>query len=73
MTISVSDVPTHHFVSDFVDTERRLAQAIEDVLVFGHDLLNAYWQWSLKELSRGATFRPLSFHLPRCLGAAATV
>ena len=41
-TVRATDVPTHQFVGDFVDIARRMAKDHEKLVVYGHDLLNAY-------------------------------
>ena len=48
-TIRAHDVPTHHFVDDYVDMIRRLVEivgvpAVAAIRIFGHDLMNAYRQ-----------------------------
>ncbi|CAE7031248.1 unnamed protein product, partial [Symbiodinium natans] len=43
-----ADVPTHHFIGDFVDLARRFAHLGVTPLVLGHDLLSAYRRWAVK-------------------------
>ena len=78
-TVKADDVPTHHFVGDFVDMARRFVAMDVVPLVLGHDLLSAYRQWAVKVPAHCGTFLPtrhgvtLWFHLAMCFGAAASV
>ena len=78
-TVKATDVPTHHFVGDFVDLARRFASLGVAPLVLGHDLLSAYRQWAVKHPAHSGTFLAtehgvtLWFHLAMCFGAAASV
>ena len=74
-TVLASDVPTHHFIEDFVDMARRLHDDGEIPQVLGHDLLNAYRQ-TPAECSAFLYIdggRTLWFHHAMCFGAAASV
>ncbi|CAE7195818.1 eIF3-S7 [Symbiodinium natans] len=55
-TVKATDVPTHHFVGDFVDLARRFAHLGVTPLVLGHDLLSAYRQWAVKHPAHSGTF-----------------
>eukprot|EP00439_Symbiodinium_sp_Y106_P019720 s5341_g2.t1 len=83
-TVRAHDVPTHHFVNDYVDMIRRLVALVGvpaevRTRVFGHDMLNAYRQWPVRHPSHSGTFVAgaagvtLSFHLAMCFGTAASV
>ena len=83
-TVKAHDVPTHHFVDDYVDIIRRVVELVgpaqaEALRIFGHDLLNAYRQWPVKEPAHSGTFLPapngvtMWFHMAMCFGAAASV
>ena len=78
-TVEAEDIPTHHFVDDFVQLARRTAEVDTDLQVYGHDLLNAYRQWPVEQPSVCGTFLPTShgmtlwFHNAMCFGAAASV
>ena len=83
-TILAHDVPTHHFVDDVVDFIRRVAEmagsrGVPAARLFGHDLLNAYRQWAVRNPAHSGTFLAtpagltLWFHLAMCFGAAASV
>ena len=78
-TVEAGDIPTHHFVDDFVQLARRTAEIDTDLKVYGHDLLNAYRQWPVDQPSTCGTFLPttegmtLWFHNAMCFGAAASV
>ncbi|CAE7923243.1 unnamed protein product [Symbiodinium sp. KB8] len=83
-TVQAHDVPTHHFVDDYVDIIRRVVELVgpeqaEALRIFGHDLLNAYRQWPVKEPAHSGTFLPapngvtMWFHMAMCFGAAASV
>ena len=82
--VRAHDVPTHHFVDDYVDIIRRVVELVgpeqaEALRIFGHDLLNAYRQWPVKEPAHSGTFLPaphgvtMWFHMAMCFGAAASV
>ena len=49
-------MPTHHFIGSFVDLARRMAAETPDLVVFGHDLLNAYRQWPVRVPAQCGTF-----------------
>ena len=78
-TVSVADVPTHHFVGSFVDLARRMAHDRRRLVVFGHDLLNAYRQWPVRRPAHCGTFLATKhgvtfwFHLAMNFGATASV
>ena len=78
-TVSVADVPTHHFVGSFVDLARRMAHDRRQLVVFGHDLLNAYRQWPVRRPAHCGTFLATKhgvtfwFHLAMNFGATASV
>ncbi|CAE7511741.1 unnamed protein product, partial [Symbiodinium sp. KB8] len=83
-TVKAHDVPTHHFVDDYVDIIRRVVELVgpaqaEALRIFCHDLLNAYRQWPVKEPAHSGTFLPapngvtMGFHMAMCFGAAASV
>ena len=83
-TILAHDVPTHHFVDDVVDFIRRVVElagsrGVPAARLFGHDLLNAYRQWAVRNPAHSGTFLAtpagltLWFHLAMCFGAAASV
>ena len=78
-TVRAFDVPTHHFVEDFVDLARVTSQEGQDLRLFGHDLLNAYRQWPVKSPEHSATILAtehgitLWMHHAMCFGAAASV
>ena len=76
-TVKAHDVPTHHFVDDYVDIIRRVVELVgpeqaEALRIFGHDLLNAYRQWPVKEPAHSGTFLPapngvtMWFHMAMC-------
>eukprot|EP00439_Symbiodinium_sp_Y106_P000024 s12665_g1.t1 len=75
-TVRVQDVPTHHFIGSFVDLARRMAA---DLVVFGHDLLNAYRQWPVRVPAQCGTFLGTRhgvtfwYHLAMNFGATASV
>ena len=82
--ILAHDVPTHHFVDDVVDFIRRVVElagsrGVPAARLFGHDLLNAYRQWAVRNPAHSGTFLAtpagltLWFHLAMCFGAAASV
>ena len=77
-TVAADDVPTHHFLGSFVDLARRMA-GDGVVLIFGHDLLNAYRQWPVRCPAHCGTFLPtaagMTFwcHLAMNFGATASV
>ena len=78
-TVRADDIPTHHFVTDFAALARHLADEGTDLHLYGHDLLNAYRQWPVREPAQCGTFLPttdgvtLWFHNAMCFGAAASV
>ena len=83
-TIRAHDVPTHHFVDDYVDMIRRLVEivgvpAVAAIRIFGHDLMNAYRQWPVRDPAHSGTFLAgphgvtMWFHMAMCFGAAASV
>ena len=78
-TVAVTDVPTHHFVGSFVDLARRMAPEVRRLVVFGHDLLNAYRQWPVRRPSQCGTFLATKhgvtfwFHMAMNFGATASV
>ena len=60
-TILAHDVPTHHFVDDVVDFIRRVVElagsrGVPAARLFGHDLLNAYRQWAVRNPAHSGTF-----------------
>ena len=72
-TILAHDVPTHHFVDDVVDFIRRVVEPrCPGARLFGHDLLNAYRQWAVRNPAHSGTFLAtpagltLWFHLAMC-------
>eukprot|EP00439_Symbiodinium_sp_Y106_P084866 s539_g26.t2 len=75
----VQDVPTHHFIASFVDLARRMAAETPDLVVFGHDLLNAYRQWPVRVPAQCGTFLGTRhgvtfwYHLAMNFGATASV
>ena len=78
-TVTIADVPTHRFVGSFVDLARRMAQERRRLVVFGHDLLNAYRQWPVRRPSHCGTFLATKhgvtfwFHMAMNFGATASV
>ena len=83
-TIRAHDVPTHHFVDDYVDMIRRLVEIVgvpevAAIRIFGHDLMNAYRQWPVRDPAHSGTFLAgphgvtMWFHVAMCFGAAASV
>ena len=76
-TVRVQDVPTHHFIGSFL--ARRMAAETPDLVVFGHDLLNAYRQWPVREPAQCGTFLGTRhgvtfwYHLAMNFGATASV
>ncbi|CAE7567933.1 unnamed protein product, partial [Symbiodinium microadriaticum] len=70
-TVTVADVPTHHFVASFVDLARRMAQ--------DRRRLNAYRQWPVRRPAHCGTFLATKhgvtfwFHLAMNFGATASV
>ena len=78
-TMGASDVPTHHFLGDIVDLVLRAWAEGWDPVVFGHDLQNAYRQWTVRHPGHCGTFLPsaagvtLWFHFAMCFGTAASV
>ncbi|OLP83053.1 hypothetical protein AK812_SmicGene36237 [Symbiodinium microadriaticum] len=77
-TVAADDVPTHHFLGSFVDLARRMA-GDGVVLIFGHDLLNAYRLWPVRCPAHCGTFLPTAagmtfwYHLAMNFGATASV
>ena len=77
-TVAADDVPTHHFLGSFVDLARRMA-GDGVVLIFGHDLLNAYRQWPVRCPAHCGTFLPTAagmtfwYHLAMNFGATASI
>ena len=73
------DSPTHHYMGDLADMAIRMMVVDFDVVVFGHDMLNAYRQWPVRDPGHCGTCLPtegghtLWFHNAMCFGAAASV
>ena len=78
-TVLADDVPTHHFVGDFVEMARHMYAEGGVPVVLGHDLLSAYRQWPVSDPAENGTFLfidggwTLWFHHAMCFGAAASV
>ena len=61
-TILAHDVPTRHFVDDVVGLSSggwwswQAAEVSPAARLFGHDLLNAYRQWAVRNPAHSGTF-----------------